>query len=146
MGRWQNKLNQAYLSSPQNLLNTNSGSSVGSVATPDEHLLSLSNNGTDTEHHYLVSTNCLPLYHCSDEPYGDTAWIQNRLKRVALHKRVKLADEYSCRYLHAYAEETNEIRKENKARRIANHWLLLTTKYVSTNMINIKKEVSPCKT
>lgn len=143
MGRWQNKLKQACLPSPQNLLNTNSGSSVGSVATPDKHSLNFSSNAKDTEYHYLIGTSCLPLHHCSDELYGDTAWIQNRLKRVALHKRVKLADEYSCRYFQAYTEETNEIRKENKARRTANHWLLLKTQYVSTIKIN-KKEM-PCK-
>jgi len=145
MGRWQNKLKKAYLPSPQNLLNTNSGSSVGSVVTPDEHLVNISNNDTDSEHHYLVGTNCLPLHHCSDEPYGDTAWIQHRLKRVAQHRRIKLADEYSCRYLQAYAEETNEIRKENKARRIANHWLLLATKYINASTTQIKKKETPCK-
>jgi len=145
MGRWQNKLKKAYLPSPQNLLNTDIDSSVGFVATPDEHSLKFLNNGKHTEHHYLIDSNGLPLHHCSDEPYGDTAWIQHRLKRVAQHRRMKLADEYSCRYFQAYTEETNEIKKENKARRIANYWLLLTSKYVNTNMINIKKEDSQCK-
>ncbi|PKH88269.1 hypothetical protein [Colwellia sp. Bg11-28] len=139
MGRWQNKLIKAYLPSPQNLLNMDIDSSVGSVATPDEHSLNFLNNGNRTEHDYLVDSNGLPLHHCSDEPYGDTAWIQHRLKRVAQHRRMKLADEYSCHYMFAYAQETNDIKKENKARKAANLWLLRVTKHVSN------KRGTPCK-
>jgi hypothetical protein len=131
MGRWQNKIEKVCLSPPQNLLNTDKDSSVGFVVTPNEHSVNISIDSENIEHHYLVNSNGLPLHHCSEEPYGDSTWIKRRLKRVAKHQRVQLADEYSHRYFIAYTEEDSDIKKENKARKNANLWLLRATKHIS---------------
>jgi len=131
MGRWQNKVEKAYLSPPQNLLNTDKISSVGFAVTSDGHSVIFSNYSEEVEHHYLIDSTGLPLHHFSEAPHGDSTWIKRRLKRVAQHKRVLLADEYSNRYLLAYTEEANDIKKENKARANANLWLLRVTKHIS---------------
>jgi hypothetical protein len=131
MGRWQNKVEKVRLSPPQNLLNTDERSSVGFVVTSDEHSVNFTNNSVEAEHHYLVDSIGLPLHHCNEEPHGDSTWIKRRLKRVAQHRQVLLADEYANLYLHAYTEEANSIKKENKARATANIWLLRVTKHTS---------------
>jgi len=131
MGRWQNKVDKAYLSPPQILLNTDKDCSVGFVVASTAHFVNFSIDTEEIDHHYLVNSNGLPLHHFSQEPHGDSNWLKRRLKRVAQHKRAELADEYSRRYLHAFTEEASGIKKENKARRTANLWLLQVTKYNS---------------
>ncbi|MFT7109663.1 MAG: hypothetical protein ACI843_001325 [Psychrobacter glaciei] len=131
MGRWQNKVEKVRLSPQQNLLNTDKDCSVGFVVAPNEHTVNFSIDCEKTDHQYLVNSNGLPLHHYSEEPHGDTTWIMRRLKRVAQHKRAELADEYAHRYLLAYTEEASDIKKENKARKNANLWLLQATKHTS---------------
>ena len=141
MGRWQNKLEKVCLLPPQNLLNTGAGSSVGSVVTSNGHSINFSNNSEEIDHGYLVDGNGLPLYHYSAGLHGDSTWIRRRLKRVAQHKQETLADEYSRRYLLAYTEEANDIKKDNKARKAANLWLLRVTKHINlkSKMLKIKR-------
>ena len=114
-----------------NGINTDIGSFVGFVVASDEHSVNISNNSEEIERHYLVDSHGLPLHHYSVEPHGNSVWIKRRLKRVAQHKQVVLADEYSRRYLLAYTEEANDIKKDNKARKAANLWLLRVTKHIN---------------
>ncbi len=60
--------------------------------------------------------------------YGDSAWIEAKLRRVPASKRQSLADEYSIQYKAVYDAEPDENKKANKAAFAANSWLLKVTK------------------
>lgn len=69
----------------------------------------------------------LPTHHyraINFHGYGsDTEWIAQKLRHVFPDKRVLLAAEYSKRFLMAFAEEPEAIKKEGRARFQANNWL-----------------------
>ncbi|WNC69947.1 hypothetical protein RI845_07370 [Thalassotalea nanhaiensis] len=139
MGRWQEKIKNIHRPTLQNLLNPTELSSVGFVGTSGGHLqIKITDNEQTPKTDFTVEPAVdklvlsvddqgLPLHHCRGEPngicYGDSEWVRYRLQRVAKHKRPMLAHEYSKLYLANFDEESNEIRKENKARKAANSWL-----------------------
>jgi hypothetical protein len=136
MGRWQNKINNQASPPLQNLQNTDDISLVGSVGMAIDGLENKNDKLTQVlcdKHSDFVDVDGLPLHHCRDKPYSDSEWISRRLKRVALHKRALLAGEYASRYLSTYKNESNEIIKQNKARKNANLWLLRETAHVRTS-------------
>lgn len=60
--------------------------------------------------------------------YGDSSWIEAKLRRVPLNQRQSICNGYSERYKVAFDFEPDEVKKVNRARVIANSWLLKTTK------------------
>jgi len=59
--------------------------------------------------------------------YSDAAWILAKLRRVPGNQRQALINEYSTIYEYARNAEENAVKKDNRARFIANSWLLKAT-------------------
>jgi hypothetical protein len=165
MGRWQDKIIKHLLPSPQNhqkpvLLSSGGfgGSTLVRLENKLANKVSVGHNKTEGEYNKFIDSEELPIYHCCENPNGDSNWIRHRLKRVAVHKRSKLAAEYALRYISVFNQEKNETRKENKARKSANLWLLRLTShaYLNENIVSkaitskaemklIKKKEKTCK-
>ena len=60
--------------------------------------------------------------------YSDSKWITAKLRRLPSQRRQSVIEEYSKRYKHAVDTEPDQIKKENRARFVANTWLLQVTK------------------
>ena len=60
--------------------------------------------------------------------YSDSKWIEAKLRRLPSQIRPPVIEEYSKRYNLAFESESSQIKKENRARFIANTWLLKITK------------------
>lgn len=82
------------------------------------------------EHHYRGEN--LTFWMASNEKlqqvkYGDSAWIEAKLRRVPANQRLTVANEYSARYKAAYDAEPESNKKANRAAFAANTWLLKVT-------------------
>jgi hypothetical protein len=60
--------------------------------------------------------------------YSDSKWIKAKLRRLPAQRRQSVIEEYSNRYKLAFESEPEQIKKINRARFIANTWLLKVTK------------------
>lgn len=59
--------------------------------------------------------------------YGDSQWIKAKLNRLPTNKRQLVIEEYSKRYNLVFESEPSDIKKEGRARFVANTWLLKKT-------------------
>lgn len=59
--------------------------------------------------------------------YSDSKWIEAKLRRLPSQRRQTVIEEYSNRYKLAFESESDPIKKANRARFIANTWLLKVT-------------------
>jgi hypothetical protein len=149
MGRWQDKIIKHLLPSPQNHqkpVSLSFGGFGGLTLVRLENQLankvSVDSDKAEGECRKFIDSEGLPLCHCRENLNGDSNWIRHRLKRVAVHKRSKLAAEYALRYISVFNQENNETRKENKARKNANLWLLRLTSHAYLNENIVAKAIT----
>jgi len=139
MGRWQLKLQTPLMPPLQNLQNSTQQDKLSSVGFGGTQVGNSQDNDLKKGQIEFASSRCieqynqyvtdggLPVNHFNDQQCGDSNWIRLRLNMVASGKRIQLAAEYSQKYLSAFEAESNEVRRENVARRYANLWLLKVT-------------------
>jgi hypothetical protein len=60
--------------------------------------------------------------------YSDSKWIEAKLRRLPSQRRKSVSEEYSKRYKLSFEVEPDQIKKINRARFVANTWLLKVTK------------------
>lgn len=91
------------------------------------------NDETLPEHHYRADD--LTFRNTSNSAiefiklkYSDSKWIEAKLRRLPSQTRLSVIEEYSKRYKLAFESEQDPIKKANRARFIANTWLLKVTK------------------
>lgn len=91
------------------------------------------NDETLPEHHYRADD--LTFRNTSNSAiefiklkYSDSKWIEAKLRRLPSQRRQTVIEEYSKRYKLAFESEPSQIKKENRARFVANTWLLNVTK------------------